>query len=100
MDWLFIPFAKSKKKTSNREAFNCFSVKPSDGKLKMTEKIMSHELARMLLEQPNQVVMVNGDHNACETTELTHETFELGRKEDGDCAGGRTDADRWVKLGR
>lgn len=66
----------------------------------MTKKIMSHELAEMLLAQPNQVVMVNGDHNACETEELTTDTFEIGSTKDGDFAGGRTDAKRWIKLGR
>ncbi|ENM5835051.1 hypothetical protein NTH44_003143 [Vibrio metoecus] len=66
----------------------------------MSKRIMSHELAKMLLEQPNQVVMVNGDHNACETEELTAATFEVGSKENGDHAGGRTDAECWIKLGR
>ncbi len=43
----------------------------------MSKKLISHDLARMLLEQPNQVVMVNGDH-----------------------AGGVTNANTWIKLGR
>ncbi|EGQ8547962.1 hypothetical protein FG297_22520 [Vibrio alginolyticus] len=66
----------------------------------MSKKLMSHDLARMLLEQPNQVVMVNGDPNACETEELTEDTVEFGSKENGDHAGGVTNANTWIKLGR
>lgn len=46
----------------------------------MSKKLMSHDLERMLLEQPTQVVMVNGDHNACETEELTEDTVNLEQK--------------------
>jgi hypothetical protein len=44
--------------------------------------------------------MVNADFNACETEELTEETFEHGSLEKLDHAGGVTDAAQWIKLGR
>jgi len=66
----------------------------------MSKKIMSHDLAKQMLSEPNSVVMVNGDSNACETEELTDDTLEFGSKDNGDHAGGVTDATRWIKLGR
>lgn len=66
----------------------------------MSKIITSHSLAKKLLEQPDMVVMVNADFNACETEELTEETFEQGSLENSDHAGGVTDATQWIKLGR
>lgn len=66
----------------------------------MSKIIMSHDLANKLLNEPNSVVMVNGDFNASETEELTEETLEFGSKENGDHAGGVTEATSWIKLGR
>lgn len=66
----------------------------------MSKKIMSHELAQKMLGEPNLVVMVNGDPNACETEELTDETLEFGSKDNGDHAGGVTHATSWIKLGK
>ena len=48
----------------------------------MPKKLMSHELARILLKKPNSVVMVNGDFDVWET-KLTGKTLEFGSKEDG-----------------
>jgi hypothetical protein len=66
----------------------------------MPKKITSHALAKLLLEQPDMVVMVNADFNASEAEELTEETLALGSLKNSDHAGGVTDADQWIKLGR
>jgi hypothetical protein len=65
----------------------------------MSKAITAHQLAKILLEGPDDPVIVNGGDHIEETKPLTEDDIKPDSKEAGGSTGGPFVAKAWISLG-